>query len=449
MSVHPIESRYGRPEVREIFDEEYRLQKMLDVEAALARAQGRVGDIPQSVADDISKKANIKYVKIQRVKEIEREIHHDVMAMVKALAEECGDSGRYVHLGATSNDITDTALALQLKKFLHFLLEDLEKLKSILIDLAKRHKHVVCIGRTHGQHSVPTTYGLKFAIWLCEVQRNIDRINECKKRILVGQMTGAVGTQAALGRNGMRIQRLVMKDLGLDPVLVSNQVIQRDRHSEFLLDLALIAESLNKIATEIRNLQRTEIAEVSEGFREKQVGSSTMPHKRNPIYAERICGLCRVIKANAIASLENIPLWHERDLTNSSCERIIIPESCILIDYILNLTIDLLKNLVFDYDKIEKNLNLSQGRIMAESVMMLLVEKGMGRQEAHELMRTCAIKSYEKRIPFRDVLVKNSKVLKYVTADELDSALNPERYTGTAVQQVDLVLRNLGYIHKI
>lgn len=449
MSVHPIEKRYGRQEVRQIFDGEYRLQKILDVEAALARAQASVGDIPQNAAEEITEKANVKYVKIGRVKDIEDEIQHDLMAVVKALTEQCDESGKYVHLGATSNDVTDTALALQIKKFLEFLFKDLKELKKTLINLAEKNKHLVCVGRTHGQHSTPTTYGLKFALWATEIQRHIDRMNECRKRILVGQMTGAVGTQAALGKNAIKIHKNVMKDLGLKPVLISNQIIQRDRHAEFLFKLALIAESLNKFGTEIRNLQRTEIGEVSEGFGKKQVGSSTMPHKRNPIYSERICGLSRVIKADAVASLDNIPLWHERDLTNSSCERIIIPEACILTDYILNLCVDLLENLVFDYGMIEKNLHMSQGRIMAESVMILLTKKGMGRQEAHELMRDCAMKSFEKKVLLKDVLVKNSEIVKYVTADELETALDPEKYTGTAVKQVDLVLRSLGYIHKM
>jgi len=226
--------------------------------------------------------------------------------------------------------ISDTALAFNsLRTTLHILLDELGELKTALPQKAQEHKNTICIGRTHAQHSIPTTYGLKFAIYACEVARHIDRVNECKDRLLVGQMTGAVGTQAAFGDKGIVIQELVMKDLGLRPVMVSNQVIQRDRHAEFMLDLALIAETLNKIATEIRNLQRTEIGEVSEGFREKQVGSSTMPIKRNPIYAERVCGLSRVIKADAIVSLDNIPLWHERDLTNSSPERIIFPEACI------------------------------------------------------------------------------------------------------------------------
>jgi len=441
MTIHPMESRYGRDAVRGIFDEERRLELMLDVEAALARAHAKAGNIPEKDAAAISKAK--KGVKIDRVKAIEAEINHDVMAMVKAMAELSGDSGSYVHLGATSNDITDTALALQLKEFVEFLSEDLVNLKGVLLGLAKKHKATVCIGRTHAQHSIPTTYGLKFAIFASEVQRHIDRLEQTKPRILVGKMSGAVGTQASFGKKGIEIQEYVMNDLGLKAAMVSNQVIQRDRHAEFLLLLALIAESMNKIATEIRNLQRTEIAEVSEGFGKKQVGSSTMPHKRNPILAERICGLSRVIRADALTSLDNIPLWHERDLTNSSCERIIIPEACILTDYILNLSINLLKNLVFDKENIEKNLNLSQGRIMAESLMMRLVEKGVGRQEAHELLRKDAMKSHEAGIPFKDVLLNDKKAMKHLSEKELTSALDPKNYTGTAKEQVDRVLKEL------
>ncbi|MBN2251260.1 MAG: adenylosuccinate lyase [Candidatus Altiarchaeota archaeon] len=443
MTVHPIEERYGRTKVRAIFEEESRLRKMLDVEAALARAHAAVGNIPKKDADEISRKASTRHVKASRVREIESETHHDVMAVVKALSEQCGDSGRYVHLGATSNDITDTALALQLKEYIRYLTEDLDNLKKTLLAQAKKHKRTVCIGRTHAQHSIPTTYGLKFAIYACEVQRQIDRISECRGRLLVGQMTGAVGTQAAFGEKGIRIQEHVMKDLKIGSVKVSNQVIQRDRHAEFLLDLALIAESLNKIATEVRNLQRTEIGEVSEGFREKQVGSSTMPHKRNPIYAERICGLSRIIKANAIVSLDNIPLWHERDLTNSSPERIIIPEACILTDCILNVATDLIENLVFDHEAIERNLNFSGGKVMAESVMIKLVEKGMGRQEAHELLRILAMESYEKKTPFADLLNRNKTVGKYLNEKEIASALDPKNYIGTAVEQVEKVLDEL------
>ncbi len=441
MTIHPIESRYGRDEVRNIFDEKKRLEFMLTVEVALARAHAKVGNISQKDADEISRAK--KEVKISRVREIESEINHDVMAMVKALAEFSGNSGNYVHLGATSSDITDTALALQLREFIAFLSSDLTKMKNVLLNLAKKHKETVCIGRTHGQHSIPTTYGLKFAIFASEVQRHIQRLEESKPRILVGKMSGAVGTQASFGRKGAEIQDFVMDELGLSPALVSNQVIQRDRHAEFLLNLALIAETMNKIATEIRNLQRSEIAEVSECFGRDQVGSSTMPHKRNPILAERICGLSRVIKANAIASLDNIPLWHERDLTNSSCERVIIPEACILTDYILNLGINLLESMVFNRRQIEKNLRLSNGRVMAESVMMKLVEKGVGRQDAHELLRRDAMESLEKGIPFRSILLNNKRIMEHLNEKEIDSALDPKNYTGTAEEQVDRIIKEL------
>jgi len=443
MAIHPIESRYGRLKIRKIFDDETKLQRMLEVESALARAHAKAGSIPQDAADEITKKADVRYVKLERVKEIEAKIDHDVMAIVEALSEQCGEGGKYVHLGATSNDIQDTALALQLKEYITYLNKDLEQLKGVIIKQAKRHKKTVAIGRTHGQHAIPTTYGLKFAIYAMEIQRGIDRIAECEGRIIVGQLTGAVGTQAALGGKGIEIQDYMMKDLGLKSVKVSNQVIQRDRHAELLLNLALIAETLNKISTEIRNLQRTEIGEVSEGFGKNQVGSSTMPHKMNPIYAERICGLSRIIKANAFASLDNIALWHERDLTNSSCERIIIPESCILTDYILNLCIELIRNLVFDKKAIERNLNLTQGRVMAESVMVTLVSKGLGRQEAHKLTRDCALESHHKKVEFRETLLENKEIKKLLDEVEIDKALDPGRYIGTAVEQVDIVVREL------
>lgn len=445
MAVHPIEGRYGRKEVKAIFEEENKLQRLLDVECALVNAHAQVGDVPKSAAAEVESKCSTEYVKVARVKEIEAEINHDLMAMVKAYSEKCsGDAGKYIHLGATSADITDTALALQLKDFMAYLEEDLMGLRKTLVRLAGEHKRTVCIGRTHAQHAVPTTYGLKFAIYADEVQRHIERLEECKPRILVGQMTGAVGTQAALGPKAMKIQELVMKHLGLGSVSVSNQVIQRDRHAEFLLVLALVAETLNKMMTEIRNLQRTEIDEVAEGFKKgKQVGSSTMPHKRNPILAERICGLSRIIRANAFASMDNIPLWHERDLTNSSPERILIPESCILIDYLLTKSVYVLENLEFKPENIKRNLDMTKGLIMAEKLMVTLVEKGMGRQEAHELVRKAAMKVYETGERFIDVLRKDPEVGRLLSEEELSEAMEPENYIGTAVKQVERVVKRL------
>ncbi|MCA6214895.1 MAG: adenylosuccinate lyase [Thermococcaceae archaeon] len=444
MAIHPIDYRYGSEEMKRIWEEENKLQKLLDVEAALARAHAKVGNIPEESARAISEKANTKWVKVERVKEIEAEIHHDIMAVVKALSEVCGEHGKYVHLGATSNDIIDTANALLIKESLEIVLKDLRELRSILKNLAKEHKYTVCIGRTHGQHAVPTTYGMKFAIWLDEIQRHIDRIEEAKKRILVGQMSGAVGTMASFGEKGLEIQRLVMEDLGLKPALITNQIIQRDVYGELMSILALIASTLDKIALEIRNLQRTEILEISEPFGKKQVGSSTMPHKRNPIRCEKVSGLARVIYSNVIPALLNNPLWHERDLTNSSVERVILPETFILLDEMLKSMKKVLSGLEFFPENIKRNLYLTKNLIMAEPLMLKLTEKGMGRQEAHELVRQLAMKAFEEG---RDLLevVKESEAMKYLSEEDLES-LRPENYIGLAPQIVDNVI---AYIEEV
>ncbi|WP_456398296.1 adenylosuccinate lyase [Palaeococcus sp. (in: euryarchaeotes)] len=439
MAVHPIDYRYGSEEMRKIWDEGNKLQKLLDVEAALARAHAQLGNIPKESAEIISKRANIKHVRLERVKEIEREIHHDIMAVVKALTEVCGDHGRYVHLGATSNDIIDTANALLIKESLELLLKDLRDLRSILKKLARKHKYTVCIGRTHGQHAVPTTYGMKFAIWLDEIQRHIDRIAEAKKRVLVGQISGAVGTMASLGERGIDIQQLVMEDLGLKPARISNQIIQRDVYAELVGILALVASTLDKIGLEIRNLQRTEILEVSEPFGKKQVGSSTMPHKRNPIRTEKICGLARVIYSNVIPALLNNPLWHERDLTNSSVERVILPETFVLLDEMLKNMKKVLEGLEFFPENIKRNLNMTHNLIMAEPLMLKLTERGMGRQEAHELVRRLAMKAFEEKKDLLDVAREDRAINQYLTGKDLDS-LKPENYIGLAPKIVENVI---------
>lgn len=458
--LHPIDYRYGRKQVKEIFDEEKRLDYMLKVECALVKAHCKFGNINTSnisnetIVKEIERKANTKYVKLNRVKEIENEINHDVMAVVKALSEVCeGDTSKFIHLGITSNDTIDTATALQLADFVKILDDDLTKFRNVLIEQAERNKELVCIGRTHAQHAIPTTYGMKFAIYAMEIQRHIERLNECKHRLLVGKMSGAVGTYAALGEKGDEIEKFVMQELNLGTAEISNQVIQRDRYAEFFLLLALIAKTLEKIAIEIRNLQRTEIDEISEHFEKgKQVGSSTMPQKRNPIIGERICGLGRIIVGNAIASLDNIPLWHERDLTNSSAERIIIPEICVLTDYILNLSIKLVKELEFNYDNIDRNLNLTNGLIMSEAVMINLTKKGVGRQEAHEVVRGCAMKVYESgskgktsktNLNFKDVLLSDEQIKKFLNEDEILEVLKPKNYIGIAVRKVEEICKIL------
>ncbi len=439
VAVHPIDYRYGSGEMRRIWDEKNKLQRLLDVEAALARAHAKLGNIPEESARVISERANTEWVKLDRVKGIESEIHHDVMAVVKALSEVCGEHGKYVHLGATSNDIIDTANALLIRESLEIVEKDLKKLRSILKELARKHKHTVCIGRTHGQHAVPTTYGMKFAIWLDEVQRHLDRLNELKERVLVGQMSGAVGTMASFGDKGLEIQKLVMEDLGLKPARISNQIIQRDVYAELMAFLAIVASTLDKIALEVRNLQRTEILEVSEPFGEKQVGSSTMPHKRNPVRSEKVSGLARVLYSNVIPALLNNPLWHERDLTNSSVERVILPESFILLDEMLKNTITVLSGLKFFPENIEHNLHMTSNLIMAEPLMLKLAEKGMGRQEAHELVRKLAMKAFREGRDLLAVARENEGIREFLSEEDLAS-LKPENYIGLAPKIVDNVI---------
>ncbi|MEM0057339.1 MAG: adenylosuccinate lyase [Candidatus Bathyarchaeia archaeon] len=442
MPILPIDTgRYGTPEMRRIFEEENRIQKMLDVEAALAWAHAEVGNIPQEDAERIMAAASLEHVRLTRIKEIEREIKHDVMALVKALAEACGPSGAYVHLGATSYDIVDTATALQLKEALDIIEKRLNDFEKVLMEKALRYKETLMMGRTHGQHALPITLGFKFAVWMREISRHIQRLRECRERVLVGKMSGAVGTQAGLGEQAMKIQELVMKRLGLKPADISTQIVQRDRHAELICLLALVAASLENFATEIRELQRPEIGELAEPFEaEKQVGSSTMPHKKNPETCERICGLARIVRSLVIPALENVVTWHERDLTQSSAERFIIPEACILVDYMLLLMTNVVANIYVNEERMRQNIELTQGRAMSEAVMIALTRKGLSRQEAHELLRKLTIKSEVEKVPFKKVLLENEVVRGKLSEKEIDDALNPRNYLGTAMQQVELMV---------
>ena len=378
----------------------------------------------------------------QRVSQIEAETNHDIASIVKALAEVCEDgAGEYVHFGATSNDIIDTSQSILFKESIRILKERIIKLTKTTLKLADENKRNVCIGRTHGQHALPTTYGMKFAIWADELHRQLNRLDECSERLCVGMMTGAVGTSAALGKDGLAVHRKVSEILGLKPVMISNQVVQRDAHAEFMMVLANIASTLEKMALEIRNLQRTEINEVGESFDpKKQVGSSTMPHKMNPITAERICGISRVIRAYVAPALQNNPLWHERDLTNSSCERIILPESCMLTDYIIKLSLKLFNNLVFKPENIERNLNLTNGLIMAERVMAELTRKGVGRQTAYALVRKSSIEATEQNIGLKEAISSNKDITTHLSDNEILEIMDPHTYIGSAVQMVEEVI---------
>jgi adenylosuccinate lyase len=382
-------------------------------------------------------------VKLDRVKQIESEINHDVMAVVLALAEQSGDAGKWVHFGATSNDILDTATALQIKDAILTLRKEAVKLRSVFLDTALSHKNTVCAGRTHGQIGIPTTYGLRFAIWASEMDRHIERLDQLKSRATAGKMSGAVGTQAAFGKKGIGIQKKTMELLGIEAADVSNQIIQRDRHAEFVMWMANTATTLDKVCIEMRSLARSEIAEVEESFGKKQVGSSTMPHKRNPIKSEQVCGLARIIRAMVEPELLNNTLWDERDLTNSSCERIVFPEACVLTDHIIRLTAGIIQNLRFYPENIRKNLELLNGLNMGESIMIELSKKGVGRQEAHEIVRQCAMTARENRIHMKEALLGNETVSKYMTENEIVSIMNPDNYIGTAVEQVDSLVARL------
>ena len=443
--VCPLDYRYGRDEIKEIFGETRRLQFLLDVEAALARAHAKVGNIPKSAADEITNKASTKYVKVERVSEIEAETKHDIMAVTRALAEVCkGDAGKHVHLGATSYDIVDTANALQFAKSIEIIRIDLRELKKALVNLAKKHKKTVMVGRTHGQHTIPITFGLKMAGYAMEVERHGERMFECISRLQVGKLSGAVGTGAALGKNALKLQEEMLKELKLGVEDVSTQIVCRDRYNELLGVLCNIATSMEKFATEIRNLQRDEIGEVAEAFEaKKQVGSSTMPHKRNPIICEQICGLARVIRGFMMPTFENAVQWHERDLCNSASERFILPHSIILTDWIIYQMNVVFKNLKVFPERMKKNLESSKGLPMAESLMTTLIGKGMGRGDAHELMRKTSLKAVEKGKTLKEIFLEENKKWKLLTEKEVNDALNPKNYLGATEQIIDRVIKKL------
>ena len=428
--------------MKAVFDEENRLQKTLDVEAALAQAQAKVGNIKQEHSDVIKKTASIRYVKLDRVREIDAKINHEITAIIRVLSEQCGESGKFVHVGATSNDILDTAQALQLKDAIKIVNSDLDKLKKTLASGAKDHRDTIMVGRTHGQWALPITFGLKLANYALEVHRHQERLLECSERVLVGKMSGAVGTGAGFGPKALEIQQLVMQQLGLGIEEGPTQIVARDRYVELMSVLANISCSVEKFATEVRNLQRGEIAEVLEYFDENvQVGSSTMAQKRNPVTAENVCGLARIVRGFIPPSFESAILWHERDLTNSSAERFFIPHAFILVDDILAKLDKLFGTLVVNASQMERNLARAGSVIMAESVLLALVTKGMGRQEAHELIRKCSMESQRECEDFKRYLMGNKEVASMLSESEIDAALDPAAYLGSAGQIVDNILR--------
>ena len=440
--VCPMDYRYGRKEMKSIFSEENRLHTLLTVEATLTEAHAHFGTIPSSAPPIIWEAINDGKVSLEHVKEIEAEIRHDLMSVVRALSEQCGDAGSYIHLGATSYDIIDTANALQMMQAIHLILKGLEDLESTLASLAENHRDLIMIGRTHGQFAVPITLGLKFSVFAMEVHRHIERLKQAQLRICAGKMSGATGSMAAMGEHAFGIQEYVMEKLGLTIEEAATQIVQRDRYTEYVFILCNISASLEKFATEIRNLQRSEILEVAESFDvKKQVGSSTMAHKQNPITCENISGLARVVRGFITPAMENMVQWHERDLANSSAERFILPHVSILTDDIIVKTEEVFRNLRVFPENIQRNLEMSRGLPMAESVMMVLTTKGMGRQEAHEVVRQCSMESLKTHTHLRDALLADERVTGMLSREEIENALKFENYTGKSGEIVDRVVK--------
>src|SRR6266699_4948701 len=443
LPILPIDTgRYGSPEMRRIFDEESKLQKWLNVEAAVAEAEASVGDIPKEAAEDIAQSANTKSVTLARTKEIEEETRHDLMSMVMALTEACkGEGKKYVHYGLTSMDVEDTATALQFKEAFDIIDKELDQLETILASIVRKYRGLLMVARTHGRHAGVITFGLKLAVWLSEIKRQKKRLRQVRERALVGKILGIVGTGAGLGKNALKIQEKALSHLGLKPAGLVTQVIQRDIHAEVVTYFSLLGSSLDKFATEIRNLQRSEIAEALEPFdREKQVGSSALPSKRNPQLSERASSLARLLRALVIPALENVPLWHERDLSNSANERFLFPMSFILTDEMLLLAFRVLKGLEVMPRSMERNLELSQGAVLAERVVNMLVEKGVARQDAHDRVRKISVRSLDSGLPFSKAIQEDSFVSKRLTLKEIKEALDYRNYLGVTSQLINMAL---------
>ncbi len=429
-------SRYTRPEMGALWSDESKFRTWLDVEIAVCEAQAELGLIPKEVVPDIIAKAKFD---VRRILEIEEEVKHDVIAFLTNVAENVGENSRYVHLGMTSSDVIDTALALQLRRASLILEQDLEALHNAILEQARKHKHTVMVGRSHGIHAEPITFGFKLAVWLEEVRRHQKRLAEATEMISVGQVSGAVGTYSNISPD---VEVLLCKKLELTPDPVSTQIIQRDRHAQFVFTLALIGTSLDKFATEIRHLQRTDVLEVEEPFSKGQKGSSAMPHKRNPVASENMSGLARILRGNALVALENIPLWHERDISHSSAERVILPDSTILLDYMLARFTRVIKDLVVYPDNMRDNMDIYGGVIFSQAVLLSLVDKGgMSREDAYTLVQRNAHAAWNtKDGNFKVNLLADAEVMKHLDQDDVEQCFNPAAY----LRNVDRVFERLG-----
>jgi adenylosuccinate lyase len=415
--------------MKNIWQEENKYKIWLEIELLACEALFQLKKINKDAIENIKKNARYSLARIQ---EIEKITQHDVLAFTTAVGENLGKYSRYFHQGLTSSDILDTSLALELKQSAEIIIEDIERLIRVLKEKALEHKYTLMVGRTHGVHAEPITLGFKFALWFSEMQRNLERIKRAKEEISYGKISGAVGTFAHLDPY---VEEYVCKELSLKPAKISNQIIQRDRHAYYLITLALIASSLEKIATEIRSLQRTEIYEVEEKFAIGQKGSSAMPHKRNPIICERVCGLSRVVRANAIAAMENINLWNERDISHSSAERIIIPDSNILIDYMLQKFTNLITNLNIYPEHMKQNLEKTKGLIFSQKIMLELTKRGLSREEAYKMVQRISMQVWQGQADFKALLLENAEVGQYLTKLEIEECFDYQTY----LRNIDII----------
>lgn len=425
--------RYTLPEMGAIWTEENKYCKWLEVELAVCEAWEEQGKIPSAALKRIKKKAGFS---LQRIEEIEKVTKHDVIAFLSSVAEKVGEDARYIHLGLTSYDIVDTALSLLIKESLEKIKKDLISLKDVIKAEALRYKKTVCVGRTHGVHAEPITFGIKLLVWYEEVKRHISRIERALEVISYGRISGSVGTYIHLDP---AVEISALKKIGLKPAKVSTQVLQRDRHAEVIAALALLASSLEKFAMEIRHLQRTEVLEVEEPFTKGQKGSSSMPHKKNPVRAERISGLARLIRANLHVALENIPLWHERDISHSSAERIIFPDSFILADFLLAETTDIIKNWTVHPEKMKEDIALTRGLIFSQRLLLALTEKNVSRDEAYHLIQEKSLKVWKENLDFKKLILADKKINKILSPEEIEICFSLEPY----LEKIDYIFERV------
>jgi len=427
-------TRYSLPRMSGVWSEENRFRKMLDVELYACEALTKLKKIPKQALAQIQKRARFD---VERIKEIESQTNHDVIAFIKNVSEYVGEDAKYIHKGLTSSDVLDTALAVQMQEACDILIDDVKKLLRIIASKARRHKRTIMVGRTHSVHAEPTTFGLKLALYFDEMNRNLERLKRARAVVSVGKISGAVGTYANIDPF---VEEYTCKKLSLKADKISTQIVQRDRHAEFLTTIAITGTSLEKFATEFRNLQHTEIGEVEEYFSPTQKGSSAMPHKKNPIVCERIAGLARILRANAHAAMDDIVLWHERDISHSSAERVILPDSTILLDYMLNKFSEIIAKLVVHDDRMLENLNKSKGVVFSGKILLELIDRGMTRNDAYDVMQRVAFMVKRDQIDFREALLTDDTVRSLIGAKELDELLDIRYY----IKNVDRIFRRVG-----